>query len=160
MPHSAINPNLKEFEGLAALYRALVFLSIHLFIAIILTLIFGVVLLAANERSRWPADWIGKIRFVCSELAYVFAFAMFGVVTAFFLSLGLKRGDSEQSANGLIESFAAPFISMLTAAAVFVTSRGGASGSRPARTAICVTCFLCSAAISYRTFFYQILTAF
>lgn len=149
-----------EFDGWIAFHRAIRFLSIHLWIAAMVATAFFVVLVVTSPADQLPRRVRDYPRFVLSELFFMLAFEVFGTVTAFFLSLGLKRGETGESVNGLIETFAAPFISLLTAGIVFVTSRDPVTVDRPRRVAVAVTCFLVATIVSYRTFFYQILTAF
>lgn len=150
---------LKEFDGISALRLAVNYLDVHALIAIFFAVSFTIAVSLAififdrsNAAKFWKTFWI--------EFGYMMACSTFGVVTAFFLSLGLKRGPDGHSSNGLIESFAAPFISLLTAGAAILIARSSQGGDSGRRSIICAACFLCAAAVSYRTFFYQIFTAY
>jgi hypothetical protein len=149
-----------EFNGWQALFFTVQYLSIHVWIMLGTAAVFWLALLCTHRRSEWPTGRYAKARFAFLDFSYILAFALFGVSTAFFLSLGIKRAPTGESTNGLVELFAAPFISLLTAGAVFITSRGAVPGEKPPRVAVCVACFLCATIVSYRTFFYQILTNF
>lgn len=151
---------LKEFDGWSAFVNTIKFFDIHLFIIITITSIFFLfttVTVFLNKDSRTNDS---KIISAFNELCFLLSCSTFGTVTAYFLSLELKRGDNGSSSNGLISSFVAPFISLLTAISLLFASRIKSGGSESAKPVLYAACFLCSVAISYRTFFYQVLTAF
>lgn len=146
---------VSEIGGGTALYYAASVLWIHfvivLLVAVVLTA-FGLFANAASGRSvAGSQKGFGQI---LSEegldiFLYCSAFATFGIVTAYFLKLGLDP-LSESNQNSLAQTFATPFISLLTAGVAYFAAKNRAeiAGNN---LVLGVIGFLLACMLSYQT---------
>jgi hypothetical protein len=152
MPH--------ENNGWDALARTWNYLYAHLLILLAVTFLAALISKltaqkvtgkAAGEQVLAPVFW--------SSMPYCGAFAMFGMATAYFLSLGLNATSGDT--NSLLTSFTGPFISLLTAAVAYAASKtkdqiiGGEAGNNG--LVLGIGAFLLTCILSYQTFDGQIL---
>lgn len=87
---------------------------------------------------------------------FFFMFAAFGMVVAYFLSLGIKEESPDIWVNPLISEFATPLIALLTAGVGFFAKREAPEGAVIVVPAG-VICFLVECLICYRGMFSQII---
>ena len=88
--------------------------------------------------------------------AYFAVFSIFGLVVAFFLSLGITESNGVRT-NALVGTFATPLIALLTAGVSYFASKGAPSpgANPPLATGVVpagVTCFLLGACLCYKSF--------
>jgi large-conductance mechanosensitive channel len=135
--------------GEAIQYLATFFLAAAL-IAIILA---SIVVMAGSFQREVDGeiqqlDLRARIREHLPEaFLYSFGFALFGTITAYFLSQGLTDASGEIS-NPLVASFVTPFVALLTGAVTFVASRTRAMVTQN-DVVLGVVCFLLSCVLSY-----------
>lgn len=137
---------VQSLDGLGALWRTFEYLFVHGIIILIVTA-------AALALGWFAVDNKDKKSGRLDLAAYCGAFATFGVATAYFLSQGLSAVPTAD--NGLLQTFAGPFIALLTAAVAYAASR---SSHKVAKNELVLglTCFLLSCILSYETFNGQI----
>jgi hypothetical protein len=135
---------VQQMGGWSAFKETISLLAIH-----------GLILLAVTLLAALCA-WlsIDKNRPKYFELVlYCGAFSMFGVATAYFLSLGLSAASD--SGNTMVASFVTPFVSLLTGGVAFAAAKSRAQVTSN-ELVLGVACFLLSCILSYQTFSGQI----
>ena len=138
-----------QFMGLDALKDTLNYFDWHLAIVVVASLVMSC--FAALSGPPPGSSKTGWTLFA-QDAVQMLAFALFGFVTAYFLSLGLDR-SSDTADNKLLSSFAAPFIALLTAAIAYFQLKNDVSRDR---TVAGLCTFLLVCIVSYQTFLYQL----
>jgi hypothetical protein len=151
-----------ENSGFEALARTWHYLYVHLLILLAVTIIAAFISRLSAKKIARPAGEAGNpVRppVFWSSMPYCGAFAMFGMATAYFLSLGLNATSGDT--NSLLTSFTGPFIALLTAAVAYAASKtkdqiiGGEAGNNG--LVLGIGAFLLTCILSYQTFDGQIL---
>ncbi len=143
---------MSEINGPDALIIALNSIYIHIFIAIFVSI---AVTIAASPltvfRKVDAKDRSAKVylKDAIGTLQYAISFAIFGIVCAYFLKLGININD-KAAGNELAKTFATPFISLLTAGVAYAAKNTRTEISSNG-TLLGVICFLLSCVISYET---------
>lgn len=156
-------PTIDHPSGPAALGDAIEFLYVHLLIFFTVALLATLVAAAADGRKMvagaTPNDAPVPKGFARAlkesfwdSLVYCGAFALFGVVTAYFLALGLQVTGE---ANSLLPSFVPAFLSLLTGGVAFVAAKSKQDVSR-SELVLGIGSFLLAAVLSYQTLSTQV----
>lgn len=145
---NATAPSTGGYSSFEALGDAIGYLIAHVVLAAVVTMIGAGLLWLTSEKKggKYPSLWSGA--------PYCGAFALFGMATAYFLSLGLNATTGDT--NSLLNSFLTPFISLLTGGVAFAASKTREEIGRNALV-VGVACFLLTCIFSYQTFEAQIL---
>lgn len=143
---SVSNPGMvQQMGGWSALGETIALLWVHGFILVVVTLAAALCAWLPVEKENRPKYF--------ELVLYCGAFSVFGVATAYFLSLGLSAASD--SGNSMVASFVTPFVSLLTGGVAFAAAK-----SRDQVTSnelvLGVTCFLLACILSYQTFSGQI----
>lgn len=116
----------------------------YLLSAVALALVFGVTMHAKFKVDGENKPWLAISR----ATTFFLVFSIFGVVIAYFLSLGLKESGTGWE-NPLVNQFATPLIALLTAGVSFFAKREAPDGALPIVSAG-VTCFLVECVVCYQ----------
>jgi hypothetical protein len=108
-------------------------------------------MLAVRKDAAGSAkSFLQRLRFDAVDYAlYCGAFALFGLVTAYFLALGLNAANADEP-NALASTFATPLIALLTGGVTFVAAKSKSQITSNALV-LGILSFLIVCVLSYHT---------
>lgn len=102
-----------------------------------------------STARSWRFSISVRIRGFVRALSFLSMFGIFGIVTAYFMSLGLHE-ENLQFVNPMVETFAAPLIALLTAGVAYF-ARTDSKSENSVIVPAGVICFLIVSCLTYTT---------
>jgi hypothetical protein len=147
---------IERVTGPEALFAAIGDLYIHFVVALGIAASMAALAVLADvlaKRATPPGGsrtFLQRLRYDAIDYGlYCGAFALFGLVTAYFLALGLDAAN-EDGVNTLVSTFATPLVSLLTAGVAFVAAKSK-SQITSNELVLGVLSFLIACVLSYHT---------